>query len=162
MPYWTSEEERVLVSMAETGKTVADIAQYFSRSDEAIQMKLRRLGLNKKVTGISNKVTTSITTTEPMQPVEAAERLLDFEGTMKLLLGAIGALNQPNLSAGEVKRLRLLISSIKSYGHLMNQYHQITGGELEDSESRPQEEKNPADLQQRIARLNELVKKASE
>jgi len=44
MPYWTREEEKALVIMANEGKTVEEICEHFHRSPEAIKLKLRRLG----------------------------------------------------------------------------------------------------------------------
>jgi len=44
MPYWTREEEKSLISMADEDKTVEEICERFHRSPEAIKLKLRRLG----------------------------------------------------------------------------------------------------------------------
>lgn len=44
MPYWTHEEEKTLVIMANEGKAIEEICEHFRRSPDAIKLKLRRMG----------------------------------------------------------------------------------------------------------------------
>jgi hypothetical protein len=111
-PYWQVKEERELIDMVEQGKTLEELAKHFKRSPEAIRMKIRRLGLDLRE---QNKVTTSTTTHVCTEPITPAEELPSPEEALKLWWGAIQRLNQPGLSVGEVKRLRLLLSALKAY-----------------------------------------------
>jgi hypothetical protein len=45
MPYWTREQETALVSMVQEGKGIEEICKFFGRSQEAIVLKAKRLGI---------------------------------------------------------------------------------------------------------------------
>jgi hypothetical protein len=155
MPYWTHEQEKALVSMVQEGKGIEEICEFFGRSPEAIALKAKRLGIPL---GLS-KVTT-ITTTTSLEPVQPAGTLLDFEAAMKLLLGAIKRLREPNLSAGEVKQLRLLISATKAYASLFLGYMNASGEELHIKKApkpTPQPKKTE-NIAERVTRLKDLLK----
>jgi len=130
MPYWTSEQESKLKQMVSQGKSLEELAESFNRTAEAVRLKLKRLGLNIPLPLSPIKVTTATTT--PPQPVKPAEHLIDYEGTMRLLLGAMKRLNEPNVSPEEVKKLRLLISAAKAYALLLARYSDTYGEELTD------------------------------
>jgi len=126
MPYWTQEQETQLKGMVDKGKSLEELAELFHRSPEAIRLKLKRSGLPIPLPLSPIKVTTTTTTpSEPVIPVKPAEHLIDFEGTMRLLLGAMQRLNEPNISPEEVKKtptthqrsqgLRIVVSSLCRY-----------------------------------------------
>ena len=156
MPYWTREQETQLKDMINQGKSLEELAEFFHRSPEAIRLKLKRLGLAIPIPLSSIKVTT-VTTTPSLEPVKPAEHLIDYEGTMRLLLGAIRRLNEPNTRPEEVKKLRLLISSAKAYALLLARYVDMTGEELKDKQPEP-EESNTLSLEERVTKLKDTLK----
>jgi len=156
MPYWTREQETKLKDMVDQGKSLDEIAQHFQRSPEAIRLKLKRLGLPIPMPLSPVKVTTT-TTTPTLEPVKPAEHLIDYEGTMRLLLGAIKRLNEPNTSPEEVKKLRLLISAAKAYALLLARYVDMTGEELKDTKLEP-EGSDALSLEERVSNLKDILK----
>jgi len=159
MPYWTREQETKLKDMVDQGKSLDEIAQYFQRSPEAIRLKLKRAGIPMPLPLSPIKVT-SITTTPSLEPVKPAEHLIDYEGTMRLLLGAIKRLNEPNTSPEEVKKLRLLINAAKAYALLLARYVDMTGEELKDKQPEP-EGPNMLCLEERVSKLKDIVRKSA-
>jgi len=159
MPYWTKEQETELKDMVDQGKSLEELAELFHRSQEAIRLKLKRLGLPIPLPLSPIKVTTTTTTPSP-EPVKPAEHLIDYEGTMRLLLGAIKRLNEPNTSPEEVKKLRLLISAAKAYALLLARYVDMTGEELKDKQPEP-EEPNALSLEERVSKLKDIVRKSA-
>jgi hypothetical protein len=116
MPCWNTPEEQDLIGMVKQGKTLTELCQAFKRSPEAIQMKLRRLGL----TVPPDKVTSATTTT--LEPIKPAEDLISVEEAAKMALGCIQRLNEKSLTALDMKRIRLIISALKSYIILRTEY----------------------------------------
>jgi len=155
MPYWTQEQEIKLKEMADQGKSLDEIAQHFQRSPEAIRLKLKRLGLAIPIPLSLIKVTAT-TTTPSLEPVKPAEHLIDYEGNMRLLLGAIKRLNELNTSPEEVKKLRLLISAAKAYALLLARYVDMTGEELKDKQPEP-EGPNALSLEERVSKLKDIL-----
>jgi len=156
MPYWTHEQETKLKDMVNKGKNMEDLAALFHRSPEAIRLKLKRSGLPMPLPLSPIKVTTT-TTTPNLELVKPAEHLIDYEGTMRLLLGAIKRLNEPNTSPEEVKKLRLLISAAKAYALLLARYVDMTGEELKDKQPEP-EGSNALSLEERVTKLKDTLK----
>lgn len=111
MPNWTREEEMTLTFMVQKGKPIEEICKHFNRSQEAMRMKIHRLGLTVPA---ENKVTTSTTTTR-VKSIKPAKEIPSAEEAVKLWYGAVDRLNQSGLSLLEVKRLRLLLSALKQY-----------------------------------------------
>ena len=159
MPYWTQEHENKLKDMVDQGKSLEELAEFFHRSPEAIRLKLKRSGLSMPLPLSPIKVTT-VTTTPQLEPVKPAEHLIDYEGIMRLLLGAIKRLNQPNTSPEEVKKLRLLISAAKAYALLLARYVDLTGEELKDKQPEP-EGPNTLSLEGRVSKLKDIVRKSA-
>lgn len=160
MPYWTREQETKLKDMVDQGKNIEELAELFQRSPEAIRLKLKRSGLPMPLPLSPIKVTT-VTTTPKLEPVKPAEHLIDYEGTMRLLLGAIKRLNEPNTSPEEVKKLRLLISAAKAYALLLARYIDLTGEELKDKQPEP-EESSTHSLEERVTKLKDTLKNSAQ
>jgi len=158
MPYWTQEQETKLKDMINQGKSLQELVEFFRRSPEAIRLKLKRSGLSIPIPLSPIKVTT--TTTPNLEPVKPAKHLIDYEGTMRLLLGAIKRLNEPNTSPEEVKKLRLLISAAKAYALLLARYVDMTGEELKDKEPEP-EGSNALSLEERMRKLKDTLKNSA-
>lgn len=115
MPYyWTSEEESALKDMVEHSRSLREIAEHFHRSPEAIRLKIRRLGLEPPAPQekTSDKATTKATTTTRIKPTE---KLISPEEAMKMWLGCVKRLNDPDVTPQEVKKIRLILTSLKGY-----------------------------------------------
>jgi len=172
MPFWSFEQERLLEDLVNQNKPIEEIAEHFHRSVEAVKLKIRRLGLQppKPLETTSDKVTTSTTTTTsmPINPVE----LPSPKEALELLWGAIERLKQPDVSAQEARKLRLLLSGIKSYIHLEADYllrmkeverHLLTmmKAELTREKTFADQEKDPhkkAEYLERVKELQESIK----
>jgi hypothetical protein len=159
-PYWKQDEEQALIHLVQEGAGVDQIAEQLHRSPEAIRLKAKRLGLPLGF----NKVTKETTTTTPLEPVQPAESLIDFEATMKLLLGAIRRLSEPGLSPTQLKQLRLLISSIKTYATFSLSYMSAYGSELSELGEKPKPTRQPKkteSIAERVTRLKKLLKEGT-
>jgi len=158
MPHWTQEQETKLKDMVDQGKSLEELAEFFHSSPEAIRLKLKRSGLPIPLPlPLSPIKVTATTTTPTLEPIKSAEHLIDYEGTMRLLLGAIKRLNESNTSPEEVKKLRLLISAAKAYALLLARYVDLTGEELKDKQPEP-EESNTLSLEERVTKLKDTLK----
>lgn len=123
-PYWTPHEQATLVRLINKGAPLADIAFRLRRSEDAIKMKLKRLGvavpekcLAKKP---SDKVTAKATTTTA--PIKPTEDLISPEEAMKMWLGCVKRLNNPDVTSQEVKKIRLILTSLKGYVVICRDY----------------------------------------
>lgn len=115
MPYyWTPEEELALKNMVEQSRSLQEIAEHFHRSPEAIRLKIRRLGLEPPAPQEKTieKATTKATTTTRIKPTED---LISPEEAMKMWLGCVKRLNDPDVTPQEVKKIRLILTSLKGY-----------------------------------------------
>jgi len=117
-PYWTHPEEMNLIHMVEEGKSIEELSEVFHRSPEAIRLKLRRLGL---AVSEKNKVTTGSTTTPKLEPLKF-EELPSPNEALGLLWAAVKRLQDPDVGREEAKKLRLILTGVKSYIHLDADY----------------------------------------
>ena len=118
--YWTSEEESALKKMVEESRSLQEIAENFRRSPEAIRLKIRRLGLEPPAPQekTSEKATAKTTTTL----IKPTEKLISPEEAMKMWLGCIKRLNDPDVTPQEVKKIRLILTSLKGYVVIWSDY----------------------------------------
>jgi hypothetical protein len=128
MPYWSVVEEKRLLDLMKEGMSLEDIAEALGRSPEAIDMKAKRMGFpvpRRKMScenGAKSNFNSSTTTTpKPLEPVNA-EDLPSIMQAMQLLWAAAMRLQQADLDPAEVRRLRLLITTVKSYVHLLGNF----------------------------------------
>jgi len=122
MPYyWTREEESTLKNMVEQSRSLREIAEHLHRSPEAIRLKIRRLGLEPPAPQekTSHKATTKTTKTTPIKPTE---KLITPEEAMKMWLGCVKRLNAPDVTPQEVKKIRLILTSLKGYVVICRDY----------------------------------------
>jgi hypothetical protein len=125
-PYWTHPEEMNLIHMVEEGKGIEELSEAFKRSPEAVRLKLRRLGV---MIPESVKVTSSTSTPQrgALEPIKPTSDLISLEETMKLLLGALEQLRSSDqLSALQVKRCRLIVSTARTYMAMLERYEKWT------------------------------------
>jgi len=122
MPYWTEGEEHELMDLLQQGATIEALAQHFSRSPEAIRLKIRRLGLaipeGKKE--VSSTPTPQQAALEPLKPTDD---LISMEEALKMWLAVIKRLNEPGITGLELKRLRLILMSLKGYAVVQADYY---------------------------------------
>jgi hypothetical protein len=112
--------------MVEEGKSIEELSEVFKRSLEAIRLKLRRLGV---AIPESVKVTSSTRTPQrgALEPIKPAADLISLAETMKLLLGALEQLRSADqLSALQVKRCRLIVSTARTYMAMLERYDKWT------------------------------------
>ena len=120
-PYWNHPEEMNLIHMVEEGKSIEELSEVFKRSPEAIRLKLRRLGLAFPES--LKEVSSTSTPQHGLEPIKPAGDLISLEETMKLLLGALEQLrSSESLSALEVKRCRLIVSTARTYMSMLERY----------------------------------------
>ena len=112
---WTLDEEKHLSILRDEGKTVVDIALLLEKSEQAVMKKLQRMGL--KVVQLQ-KTSGTTTSSEVIMPKE----LPSVEEALKLLAGAMKALETPELSRTEVLRLRCLIQAATVYQTKIAEY----------------------------------------
>jgi hypothetical protein len=133
MPHWTVEDEAKLRRLILEGECLEDIAIILKRSQDAILMKAKRMGLpvpKRKSESVrrkcGDKVTfqAAATTTQPakpIQPVSPQELPSPYEA-LTLLWAAVQRLQEPDVSQEEVKKLRLIITGVKGYTTLLADY----------------------------------------
>jgi len=104
-----------LMDMVEEGKSLEELAEYFHRSQEAIRLKLKRMGL--VVVPESKKEVSSTSTPQQatLGPLKPTEDIISYEEAMKMYLGVLKRLNEPGLTGVELKRLRLILSALRGY-----------------------------------------------
>jgi len=113
VPYWTHEDEKTLTSMVQEDKPLEDICNVFRRSQEAIRLKIRRLGLT--VPASQKEVKTTTTPQQTSSPLKPTEDLISADEALKMWLGCVKRLNEPGLTPLELKRIRLILSALRSY-----------------------------------------------
>ncbi|MDI6847215.1 MAG: hypothetical protein QMD23_03690 [Candidatus Bathyarchaeia archaeon] len=91
MPYWTVEHEKALSDMIKENKAIEEIAKHFRRSEDAIKMKLKRMGLpipeKCRAKSAENKVTINATTTPKPKPIKMAKDLISPRGSIENVVG---------------------------------------------------------------------------
>jgi len=123
MPYWTHEQENKLKEIANQGKSLEEIAELFHRSPEAIKLKLRRLG--GVIPQSQKEVNTTRTPqqTQTLEPSKPTEDLISMEEALKMWLAVVKRLNEPGITGLELKRLRLILMSLKGYAVVQADYY---------------------------------------
>jgi len=120
---WTHEETKKLLRLREAGRQVSVIAAELGKSREAVLQKIYRLGL--KV--VDTHEMGSSTTSEIILPRE----LPTVEEALKILVGALQALQQTGLPAHEVARFKSIIQAVSIYQELFADYVDYRGIEAE-------------------------------
>jgi len=132
MPYWTKEQEAKLKDMVSQGKSLEELAAHLRRSVDAIVLKAKRLGkeipeeCRAKPRDIKVTETTKTTTMSmELPPLKPAQELISMEEMMKKLLGALELLQNPSsLSSLEIKRCRAVVSTARTYMHMLEKFEQ--------------------------------------
>jgi DNA-binding CsgD family transcriptional regulator len=111
---WTKEQEETLIQLIRKGKAVDVIAKVLSKTEEAVHMKLKRLGL-EVVVSEKNQLTTS-------SQLKLPKELPTIENVMKRLSAALSALEQSGIDKKEIIRLRCFSQGVKIYKELFTDY----------------------------------------
>lgn len=103
---WSVADEKKLREMVEAGRSANEIAGFFGKSYECVQMKIKRLGLNVVISEIREITTTSSA---------CSGELISVESALGKLNAALNELEKPGLSQSETLRLRSIVQGRKVY-----------------------------------------------
>ena len=118
--FWTRAEEARLVELWRKGiRDFGVLGKELGRTQRAIEMKLQRLGGVEVERKISS-TTTAVTSRE----------LLTHEEALKLLAGALAALQEPDQDRLELQRLRILVNALQTYDSTLEKFERWV--EIED------------------------------
>ena len=110
--FWTRAEEARLVELWRKGiRDFGVLGKELGRTQRAIEMKLTRLGVVEVERKISS-TTTAVTSRE----------LLTHEEALKLLAGALAALQEPDQDRLELQRLRILVNALQTYDSTLEKF----------------------------------------
>jgi hypothetical protein len=122
---WSPELEKELIDLVEAKTSLSVIATKLGKPEEAVRIKIRRLGL--EVVDPRKKIECSTTTAELVLP----EALFSVEEVLKELHAAVMGLKVPGLDKTEVIRLRGIIAGCKVYKEMLVDYMDYRGLEAE-------------------------------
>ena len=122
---WSPELEKMLIDFVATNTSLSVIAKKLGKPEEAVRMKIRRLGL--EVVDQRKKFRCSTTNAELVLP----EELFSVEEVLKELHAAVLGLKAPGLDKTEVIRLRDIIAGCKVYKEMLVDYMDYRGLEAE-------------------------------
>lgn len=105
---WTVDEELKLKELFEAGEPFSKIAAELSKTEVAVGLKLKRLGLKDDQT---RKKFESSSSTE----VELPEDVPTIEEALRTLAWVMVRLREKDVSSGEMRRLRLLADVVGKY-----------------------------------------------
>ena len=130
--FWSVDEERTLGKLWREGVTDPEIlAVRLKRKPEAIRKKLQRLGLVVGRDRTARTTTNGVRITDEREALDIPEELPTVEEALKMQMGALNALRQPNLPRVEIMRLRAIIEGVKIYKALFADYLDYRGIEKE-------------------------------
>jgi len=130
--FWSVNEERMLGKLWREGLTDPEIlAARLKRKPEAIRKKLQRLGLVVGRDKTAGTTTNGVRITDKREALDIPEELPTVEEALKMQMGALNALRQPNLPRVEIMRLRAIIEGVKIYKALFADYLDYRGIEKE-------------------------------
>jgi len=111
---WTAEEEKKLRELVKSGATSATIAAVLGKTEGAVRNKMRRLKL-EEVDKLNSNLSTS-------SNLDAEGKLQSIEEALKMLNGALKALDDPGLGKTEILRYRTIIQGARIYVDLLADY----------------------------------------
>jgi hypothetical protein len=111
---WTVEEELRLKELFEAGKPVSSMAAELSKTEVAVHLKLKRLGL--KDDGRLRKPRSSSSSTGEL---ELPTELPTIEAAGELLAGALLGMVKSGVSKAELDRLKAVVDAAWKYKEFM-------------------------------------------
>ena len=112
---WKIDDEKKLIKMAKEGADLETLARTFKKSQMAIRMKLRNLGVEVKKQ-ISRKNT--FFTTELKLP----DDLLSPQEALRIVAGALKKAAEPGLEKLDIQRLQVVATLHKTYNEGLEDY----------------------------------------
>lgn len=122
---WSPELEKELCSLVNAKTSIVAIAKKLGKPEEAVRVKIRRLGL--EVVDPNKKFKRTTTTAE----LELPKELFSVEEVLKELHAAVMGLKTPGLDKTEVIRLRGIVAACKVYKEMLADYMDYRGLEAE-------------------------------
>jgi len=114
---WTEEQEKQLKLLYAEGKSVKDISKKMGKTEQSIRHKIQRLGLKVEEGQHEKNACPS-----PSADLEIPDDLPSIEEQLRVLAGAIKALQKGGLEKVDVMRYGRLISGVKNYKELFVDY----------------------------------------
>ena len=109
---WTNAEETKLKQLVESGANLQAIALALGKSENSIYNKIKRLGLEEGIRGLSPS------SSEIILPPE----LPTSEQALRMLANALQDATEPGLDKVEVLRLQVVATLARAYDHLLANY----------------------------------------
>jgi len=109
---WTNEEEVRLKQLVQDGANLQAIALALGKSENSIYNKIKRLGLEEGIRGLSPS------SFEIALPAE----LPTSEQALQMLAAALKSATEPGLDKVEVLRLQVVATLARAYDHLLANY----------------------------------------
>ena len=109
---WTNQEEVRLKQLIQDGANLQAIAMALGKSENSIYNKIKRLGLEEGIRGLSPS------SSEITLPAE----LPTSEQALQMLAAALRAATEPGLDKVEVLRLQVVATLARAYDHLLANY----------------------------------------
>ena len=109
---WTNQDEVKLKQLVQDGANLQAIALALGKSENSIYNKIKRLGLEEGIRGLTPS------SSETILPAE----LPTSEQALIMLANALQAATEPGLSKVEVLRLQVVATLARAYDHLLANY----------------------------------------
>jgi len=113
---WTVEEEQKLRELMKSGDSHEKIAAILGKTTEAVRQKIIKLKLEEQQQKISSCSSSKLDAEGELQSVEEA---------LKLLNGALKALDDPGLGKTEILRFRTIIQGARIYMDVLADYIEV-------------------------------------
>ena len=122
---WMREMEDQLRGLVAEGCSISEVAEKMGKSYESIRTKMKRMNLKPKQVEDDHDVANQLRT--PSTSLELPEDLPSVEEQLRVLAGALKALQIPELEKSEILRLRAIIGGVKAYKDLFGDYVDYRG-----------------------------------
>jgi cell division protein ZapA (FtsZ GTPase activity inhibitor) len=140
---WSIEEEKKLRELTGKNLSINEIADAMDKTVESVKSKMTKLGLRAKERVLDAK--------QSLVTLEVQDDLPSMEEKLKKQDAAQRALEDPNISARDVKRLIAITNSIKDYFKMFETYAKYR-----------EIEKKVVELTEELAKYRGLEKKFEE
>lgn len=122
---WRAEEERELLELFRKGTSIEALAEKYGRTQDAIKMKLKRLGVDI----VAAKI-------EITGPLELPKELPSLKEVLRVVAGAIEKAKEPGLGKTELERLKVIADLYRAYADGLERYVRYTEIEKKLAEMR--------------------------
>lgn len=112
---WRPEEEQELLRLFREGASIEALAEKYGRTQDAIKMKLKRLGVDI----VAAKI-------EITGPLELPKELPSLKEVLRVVAGAIEKAKEPGLGKTELERLKVIADLYRAYADGLERYVRYT------------------------------------